>query len=71
MPHLNLRQRSVLDLITKGLHNGEIAKQLGLSERTIKWYVSQFLMLFDASNRTELVGMLSSDEALHRAVHES
>jgi len=61
MSHLNFRQEHVLLLITKGLRSKEIASQLGLSERTVKWYVSQLLLVFDASNRTELVGLAMSD----------
>jgi DNA-binding CsgD family transcriptional regulator len=64
MPHLNTRQRDVLFLLQKGLRNAEIGRQLGLKERTIKMYVNQLFLIFDASNRTELVGMLNSREAL-------
>src|SRR5882672_3707413 len=53
---LNQRQRDVLFLLCKGLRNAEIAQQLKLSERTIKWYVSQLFLIFDVTNRTELVG---------------
>lgn len=51
----------ILFLISKGLRNAEIARQLGLQERTIKGYVSQLLLIFDATNRTELVGLFASD----------
>jgi DNA-binding NarL/FixJ family response regulator len=53
---LNQRQRDVLFLLCKGLRNAEIAQQLKLSERTIKGYVSQLFLIFDVTNRTELVG---------------
>ena len=43
--------------VSKGLHNAEIARQLGVSERTVKGYVSQLLLIFDVSNRTELAGL--------------
>lgn len=56
---LNERQRDVLFLLCKGLRNAEIAQQLRLSERTIKWYVSQLFLIFDVTNRTELVGMIA------------
>ncbi|HEX5431524.1 MAG TPA: helix-turn-helix transcriptional regulator [Bryobacteraceae bacterium] len=54
---LNERRQDVLFLIGKGLRNAEIAEQLHITVRTVKWYVSQFLELFDASNRTELAGI--------------
>jgi len=66
MSRLNMRQTDVLLLIRKGFRNTEIAQALGLSERTIKWYVSQLLLIFDVTNRTELVGLLSPDDALER-----
>jgi DNA-binding CsgD family transcriptional regulator len=59
--HLNARQLEVLGLLCKGLRNIEIAGQLGLSERSIKAYVGQLFLIFDASNRTELAGMVGSE----------
>jgi DNA-binding CsgD family transcriptional regulator len=53
---LNRRQKDVLLLVSKGLTNSEIAQQLGSSERTVKYYVNQLLLIFDSTNRTELVG---------------
>jgi DNA-binding NarL/FixJ family response regulator len=58
-PALNSRQKEVLFFLSKGLRNSEIGAQLGLSERTIKYYVNQLLLIFDATNRTELVGRLA------------
>jgi DNA-binding NarL/FixJ family response regulator len=51
-------QREVLRLLRRGLQNKEIASCLGVAERTVKAYVSTLLMLFDVSNRTELVGYI-------------
>ncbi len=65
---LNLRQRNVLHLMCRGLRNSEIAQQLGLSERTVKWYVSQLFLIFDVTNRTELVGCVALDGAVMEAV---
>ncbi len=52
---LNKRHRDILCLLHCGLQNREIAGQLGLSARTVKAYISQLFMIFDVSNRTELV----------------
>lgn len=52
---LNKRHRDILSLLHCGLQNREIAAQLGLSARTVKAYISQLFMIFDVSNRTELV----------------
>jgi DNA-binding NarL/FixJ family response regulator len=51
--------QEILFLISKGLRNAEIASHLGLAERTIKGYVSQLLLIFDVTNRTELVGLFA------------
>jgi DNA-binding CsgD family transcriptional regulator len=58
---LNRRQRDVLFLVSRGLKNSEIAAHLGLSQRMAKYYVSQLLLIFGASNRTELVGLALGD----------
>ena len=57
-PELNERQREVLFLTCKGLRNVEIARQLGVAERTVKGYLTHLFVLFDVTNRTELVGRL-------------
>jgi DNA-binding NarL/FixJ family response regulator len=51
----------VLFFLSKGLRNAEIAHQLGLTERTIKGYVTQLLLIFDVTNRTELIGLFTCD----------
>lgn len=59
---LNSRQKDVLFFVCKGLRNSEIGAQLGLSERTVKYYVNQLLLMFDVTNRTELVGRLAEGQ---------
>ena len=58
LQRLNARQRDILHLISKGFHNAEIGRQMNLSERTIKGYISQLFLIFDVTNRTELIGRL-------------
>lgn len=60
LQRLTGRQRAVLTLLCKGLRNSEIGLQLGLSERTVKGYVHDLLLVFDVSNRTELVGEVAA-----------
>ena len=57
---LNGRQKDVLRLVFKGLRNSEIAIQLGISESTVKWYISQLFLVFDVTNRTELAGFVGA-----------
>lgn len=52
---LSNREREVLALLSKGLSNAEIARQLILSISTIKFHVSSILSKFGATNRAEAV----------------
>jgi len=63
LDRLSERQRGVLNLICKGFHNSEIASHVGLSSRTVKGCVSQLLLIFDVSNRTELAGLLALESS--------
>ena len=50
---LTERQKEVLHLLATGLLNKEIADQLHISERTVKFHVSEILGKLGAGNRTE------------------
>ncbi len=54
---LTARQREVLKLIATGLLNKEIADRLYISERTVKFHVSEILAKLGAGNRTEAVAI--------------
>lgn len=51
------RVQEVLNLLAQGLQNKEIATQLVISERTVKFHVSAILSKLGAGNRTEAVHM--------------
>ena len=59
-PHLTDRERQVLELILTAHSNREIARQLGIEERTVKAHVSRLLRKAGAENRVDL-----SMRALH------
>ena len=46
------KEKELLECIIQGLDNKEIARQLFLSEGTIRNYISQLLDKFDCKNRT-------------------
>lgn len=52
---LTERETQVLELLTQGLSNNDIGKELHLSPRTVEKYVSSLLRKTDTNNRAELV----------------
>ncbi len=50
---LTRRERDILQCLTNGCNNKEIATQLHLSEKTVKHYVSSILKKLNARNRVE------------------
>ena len=53
-PHLTDRERQVLELILLARSNREIARQLGIEERTVKSHVSRLMRKTGVENRIEL-----------------
>jgi DNA-binding NarL/FixJ family response regulator len=53
-PHLTAREHQVLDLILLACSNREIARQLGIEERTVKAYVGSLMRKTGSDNRIEL-----------------
>lgn len=52
---ISKREYEVLELISKGLSNKEIADTLFVSESTIKTHVSNLLVKLDAKRRTQAI----------------
>lgn len=54
---LTNRQKSVLELMVRGLSNPDMAKALGISEDVVKDHVIAILQRLGAANRTEAVSI--------------
>jgi DNA-binding NarL/FixJ family response regulator len=54
---LTPREREVLELLTQGLSNRQIAGRLGISEHTAKFHVASISGKLGASSRTEAVSL--------------
>jgi len=50
---LNMREKRVLELVSEGLSNREIAEEENLSEKTIKYYMTNVLQKLQVRNRVE------------------
>ncbi len=55
MQHLTPRQREVLDLVAQGLTNKEIARELVITERTVKYHVGLILEQMGVQSRYDLI----------------
>lgn len=69
LPEIDLdltpREQQVLDLLTAGLSNVQIGKQLHLSPRTIEKYVSNLFRKTESNNRAELVRFALENHLVH------
>jgi DNA-binding NarL/FixJ family response regulator len=54
---LTPREQQVVQMLARGLQNKEIALELSISERTVKFHVSSILAKLGAGNRTEAVAL--------------
>jgi len=52
---LTAREREVLELLSRGLHNKLIARRLQISEHTVKFHVSSIYAKLGATSRTDAV----------------
>lgn len=58
------REHSVLQLLSQGKSNQQIAKALGISIHGVKRHISNLLLKFDCSNRTEIALLVTRSEIL-------
>jgi DNA-binding NarL/FixJ family response regulator len=61
---LTFCERQVLNLLTEGLSNREIAKRMRLAEKTVKNYVSRVLKILGMRSRTQAALYASANPRL-------
>jgi DNA-binding NarL/FixJ family response regulator len=61
---LTRREREVATLVSRGLTNRQIAKELYLSERTIENHISKILRKLDVASRTEIAAWATEQRLL-------
>ena len=55
--HLTERQMAIVDSITRGFSNGDIAIQLGISRTRVKQHLTEVFAVLGAANRTEVAAL--------------
>ncbi len=70
VPALTPRERETLRLLGHGLQNKEIAIQLGVRERTVKFHVAALMRKLGAGNRTEVVARATQEGLLNLASND-
>jgi DNA-binding CsgD family transcriptional regulator len=71
MAELSPRQREVLGLVAAGRTSKEIAGDLGISESTVNWHISNVFGRLGASSRAEAVALAMRDDAARPDAVES
>ncbi len=55
MEDLTARERDLLELIARGLTNGEIAQRLALSEKTVRNHITSIFSKLQVPNRSQAI----------------
>jgi DNA-binding CsgD family transcriptional regulator len=58
-PQLSRRQLEIVELVAKGVTYRRISERLGISERTVKYHISQIMEKCGARNRAHLIALLA------------
>jgi DNA-binding CsgD family transcriptional regulator len=61
---LSAREREVLQLLAQGLATKQIARSLGVTERTVKFHVASIFTKLGATNRAQAVALAAQHNLL-------
>lgn len=60
---LSARERNLLEALSKGLTNRELSKELGISENTVKFHLSNLFEKLDVKNRAQAIAFFYANRA--------
>lgn len=60
---LSPRERNLLEALSKGLTNRELSKELGISENTVKFHLSNLFDKLDVKNRAQAIAFFYANRA--------
>lgn len=60
LANLTAQERRILEMVTQGMTNREVAAELSLAEKTVRNYVSNILSKVGMKNRTQLAAYVAS-----------
>lgn len=55
MRPLTPREKDIVDLVVKGLTNREVADHLGVSEKTVKFHMTNIFRKYEVTQRAALI----------------
>jgi DNA-binding NarL/FixJ family response regulator len=67
---LTTRQQQVTSLVCLGLTNGQVARELTLSQNTVKVHIKEAMRKFEVNNRADLCEILLQTGLEMRLVYE-
>ena len=66
-----MRQKAVLELLSRGSPNKVIARRLGMSQGAVKFHVRQIMRKFGVTNRTEVAAVCATQPSILGAMADA
>ena len=70
-PQSTMRQKAVLELLSRGSPNKVIARRLGMSQGAVKFHVRQIMRKFGVTNRTEVAAVCATQPSILGAMADA
>ena len=66
-----MRQKAVLELLSRGSPNKVIARRLGMSQGAVKFHVRQIMRKFGVTNRAEVAAVCATQPLILEAMADA